>query len=282
MQRHPQFDIWMHDDAELADELGSQVTGRTTIHQWPLSCVQHLQLANGQSCIYKAQSPPSVEPFFYRAARSPLLVDARVLSQPRVPALVLEFVAAPRLCDLDVRPSRAVAIVDELVQQVARVEGPLPALADLRTGAGWENAARSLLSDLQDLVSDGASAQLDTALFARVEAHCSSSAVREALDTPSGYVHMDLLADNVLVTRGGYRVIDWQRPIWGPVALDRASLLESLGIDPTDHVAAPVVVLRQLLLIGWFAAQARHWFPPGREWFASEIVRVARLLSARR
>jgi hypothetical protein len=47
MQQHPHFDLWLHDDAELANVLGSPLRERTTIHEWPLSCVQRIRTIHG-------------------------------------------------------------------------------------------------------------------------------------------------------------------------------------------------------------------------------------------
>ena len=77
--------------------------------------------------------------------------------------------------------------------------------------------------------------------------------------------------------RDGLRVLDWQRPFFGPLELDRISLLESLKLPVT--VSSPGMnTLRSLLAIGWFAEQARHRFPAGKEWFAREIARTATAL----
>ncbi len=73
MHRHPYFDLMLHDDDELSALLGSRVVERTTLHEWPLSCVQRVTTADGTRIIYKAQAAPTIEPEFYAVARSPLL-----------------------------------------------------------------------------------------------------------------------------------------------------------------------------------------------------------------
>jgi hypothetical protein len=279
MLRHPTFDLWFHDDAELARLLGSPIEKRVTLHQWPLSCVQRLWCGDGRSWIYKTQAPPTVEPAFYRQAASPLLVAARSVPFAELPqappALVLEYAHAPRLSDCDVPAARAVEVVDDILGRIAQITGTLPALGDVRTESLWNDTADSIVADLRALVAGGSAPRLTGALADRIAGHCRSPLVHQALATPAGYVHCDLLATNVLVAGDGYRVVDWQRPIWGPVALDRASLLESLGVEVGPHVPPGVLLLGGLLLIGWFAQQARRWFPPGVDWFSSEIVRVA-------
>ena len=79
MDAHPYFNLWLHSDDELSGLLTSQVVERTTLHEWPLSCVQRLRLDDGRRVIYKAQFSEGVEAAFYAAARSPLLVGCRPL-----------------------------------------------------------------------------------------------------------------------------------------------------------------------------------------------------------
>jgi streptomycin 6-kinase len=96
----------------------------------------------------------------------------------------------------------------------------------------------------------------------------------ETIHGQTGYVHGDLYGENVIRLAEGYRVIDWQRPLWGPVALDRVVLLESLGVDPTGQVTQGAILLRRLLLIDWFAQAARTWFPAGNPTYDREIARL--------
>lgn len=279
MQRHPYFDLWLHDDDELAALVGSSVTRRTTIHEWPLSCVQRLECATGVTHIYKAQAPPTVEPAFYLHARSPLLVSAQVLPGDHGPAaLLLEDVQAPCLSDLSLATPRVLAMVDGIPTQIAQIAGDLPATYDIRTSDQWIGYGRAISADLRALVEGGTFRQVNAAMIDQVEAHIQSSAVLTAINGPTGYVHGDLWAENVFVLADGYRVVDWQRPIWGPVALDRATLLESVGIDPAQHVSLGVLRLRRLLLIGWYAQVARHWFSAGAAWYDSEIAQLVKQL----
>ena len=81
MYRHPYFDLWMHDDEELVPLVQSDVLERVTLHEWPLSCVQRLTLADGRKLIYKAQFGPTVESQFYARARSGILPWAKTLHE---------------------------------------------------------------------------------------------------------------------------------------------------------------------------------------------------------
>lgn len=273
MQLHPYFDLWLHADEELSRLLGRTVTGRTTLHEWPLSCVQRLHCAPGPSVIYKVQAEPTVEPAFYQAARSPLLVDAQVLPHAHGPAaLLLAEVQAPRLGDLPLTPTQLVSLVDTIVTQIGQIRGDLPALVDLRSPAAWRTYGATIITDLQELVADGRFVQVTAALVDEVAVWMQSPSVLAAIAGPTGYVHLDLTADNVLVLADGYRVLDWQRPIWGPVDLDRATLLTALGIAPNPYVADGVLHLRTLLAIGWLAQAACRWFPAGIPTYDRQIA----------
>jgi hypothetical protein len=256
MQRHPSSELWLHDDAELAAVLGSPITTRTTIHEWQLSCVQRVTCASGETHIYKAQAFPSVEPTFYERARSPLLVKSRILPVASGPAaLLLEDVQAPRLCDLQLPPERAVAFVDQMLARIAQITGDLPALADIRTPSLWDACAKQIVTNVWALADAGTPEY--TAQFAQqVEQRSRSSELYETFDTEMGYVHEDLLGSNIVVLPDEYRVLDWQRPVWGPVALDRATLFESIGQDPRPHVLPGALLMRWVMRVGFFAAFA--------------------------
>jgi hypothetical protein len=223
----------------------------------------------------------SVEPEFYQQARSPLIVNARVLPHDHGPAaLLLDDVPAPRLSDLPLTESSCVSLVDGIIGQIAQITGNLPALADIRTPDRWQAQGQIIVDDLHALVRDGHVQHINHALIDHVRIFIDSSAVLEAIAGPGGYLHQDLCGENVLIVEDGYRVLDWQRPIWGPVALDRATLLESIGLDPAQYVSDGVIQLRRLLLIGWLAQAARYWFPAGVAHYDHEIATLIGRLTA--
>jgi hypothetical protein len=276
MQRHPYFDLWLHEDAELAALLGSPVTGRTTVHEWPLSCVQRLTLADGRTQIYKAQAPPTVEPDFYVHARSPLLVTARLCAAPDGPAaLLLDALTAPRLADSRPSAKDGLCIAETILAQIGQIAGAPPVIADIRSSEQWAAYAGTMLADLTALVESGAFHQTDHALIDRLRRQALAPGVLAAFRTPTGCVHRDLSGDNIFVLPEGYRVIDWQRPLLGPVLLDFAALLQTVGLDPRQHIDAGILQLRDLLSIAWVVQCARTWFPPGAATYDAAVVRLA-------
>jgi hypothetical protein len=276
MQRHPYFDLWLHEDTELAELLGSPVSERTTLHEWPLSCVQRLRLADGRTRIYKAQALPTIEPAFYASARSPLLVNARILAvADGPPALLFEDLVGPRLADLQLREEEALRHGTAILDAIGQIADVPPTGVDIRTEAQWAAYAETMLANLNALVEEGSFQRVSRSLIAKLARTMESPAVLAAICSPAGLVHRDLSGDNVFLLPDGYRVIDWQRPILGPVALDLANLLAALGFDPLQHVAPGVVQLLYLLRIDWLAQCARTWFTPGAASYDTTILRHA-------
>ena len=278
--RHPCFDLTLHTDAEL----GSAVVARETLAEWPLSCVQRIRTADGRTRIYKAQAEPTVEPQFYVMARSPALVAATALPNPPCPAaLLLEDVTAPRLCDLDIAPKDAPRIAEAVLHAISGIRGDfpaargLPALADLTTPADHDDYVESMLADLSALVQSGAFVRVTEQSVATIAR--AATRIKSPVSEPA-YLHGDLTAENVFVSdwtpdRGAFIIIDWQRPLRGPVDLDRACLLESLGVDPLPIVGPEIMALLAITRIAWLAACARRWFPPGISTYDAQIAALA-------
>ncbi len=56
MHRHEYFDLWLHDDEELALLVQGDILERVTLHEWPLSCVEQLTMAVGCALIEHYQT----------------------------------------------------------------------------------------------------------------------------------------------------------------------------------------------------------------------------------
>jgi hypothetical protein len=261
MAMEPAPALRFHNDDELCAVLGSPITERAAIHESPLSRVERVTCASGETHIYKVQSPPSVEPEFYQRATSPIVVKSSVLPlADSLPALVLEDVRAPHLCQLTLPAVHATTFVEQMLERIASIGGDLPALRDIRTPALWDAYANEVRENVHALVASGA--QGYSTDFARhVDERSRSPDLYKVFDGPMGYVHDDLLDTNILVLSDGFRVLDWQRPVWGPIGLDRATLFEAVGQDPRPHVLPGVLLMRWVMRTGHFAAFARRGIP---------------------
>lgn len=252
MYRHPYFDLLLHGDSELESLTGLKILERITLHEWPLSCVQRLTLDRGRQVIYKSQYGPTVEADVYARARSPLLpwAESRYRAEGHV-CMLIEYIDAPMFEDLEPSEADALRVADEVCAGIETMGDDLPAYLDVRDAERWQAYVHALLSELRALIDGGAFSETTTEMAADLARWAALPSVLAAFDGPCGYVHRDLGADNVLVQPDGLRVIDWQRPIWGPTDLDRIDLLNSLGYDPLRHVDAGVFQVWLILAIGW-------------------------------
>jgi len=156
VNRHPYFDLYLHDDAELGTLLGSPVCQRQTLQEWPLSCVQRITTSGGRKCIYKAQHEPTVEPEFYAKARSSLLIPARTIFRAGMySAMLLDEIDGPTLEQLQFSESEALEFGRALLQQIAEINGELPCYLDISTEQKWTERMGLVLGDLKGLVEAG-------------------------------------------------------------------------------------------------------------------------------
>jgi len=282
MHRHPYFNLLLHDDAELERLAGAALLQRQTLHEWPLSCVQKLSLADGRCLVYKAAFGPTVEAEFYARARSPLLLPAQtVYLQDGYACLLIEWVEAPRLEDLALLESELLLLVDAALDGIALIQGDLPCYLDLRSESAWRTAMGETLLELHGLHLDGKLHQVTAQTIQAIQSWAQTPEVLEALAEAPGLVHTDLGTDNIFVTPTGLRVIDWQRPIYGPRALDRARLLESARIELAGRVSPGVMRLQRLLSIHWLVQCASRWFPEGLETYDRQVARLAEWIAER-
>jgi hypothetical protein len=155
MQTHPVFtDIALQSEDELVQLLGSRIEERATIPAWPLSCVQQVRLANSGRLVYKSQLPPTVEPEFYQAASSALLVDHRLLDTlGDSRTMTIDWIDAPLLSNT--APSVA-GIIDRgrlLVAQIGAIGPVSRSGSDARRAASY-GAKSAGSSDLRPAVGD--------------------------------------------------------------------------------------------------------------------------------
>jgi len=280
MQLHPYFNLRIHTDEELGLLVGAPVIERETLQEWPLSCVQKLLLADGPYLVYKSAWGPGVEAEFYACANSPLLVKARtVYAQDRYSCLLIDWVEAPRLEELQMEPDSLLQASVVLQAEFHQLPGNLPCYLDLRQ-AGWGEVMNQVLQPLDSLCQDGRFQQVTAREIARVRHWCEDQSILAELAKEPGLVHGDLTGDNVFLMGDGYKVIDWQRPIYGPQALDLVDLLESGGIQPGSQVEPAILRLRRLLSIHWLVQCALRWFPEGAPTYDRQVVQLVEKLEA--
>jgi hypothetical protein len=264
MHKHPYFDLYLHDDQELASHVGGEILARETLHEWPLSCVQRLVTPIGR-WIYKAQFGPTVEAAFYANARSDLLLPTQTLYCADGYTCTLQTcVDAPLIEDLDLTESQAVDAARRARAQMDEIEGDLPYRFDIRTPERWLVLVEGILQDIVGLIEQAKYTQTTPEMVEDLRQWAHSPAALQAVQRKPGHVHGDFTGDNLFVLDdGSYRIIDWQRPFLGPTEVDIASMVESLEHDPIPVVGVGILQIRYFLLIRWFTTAALRWFPDG-------------------
>lgn len=297
MISHQYFDIFLHTDEELSQILGEGITGRETLHEWPLSCVQRVSLATGQTCIYKAETGPTVEAEFYAAAQSSLLPVARtVYRDDRYACLVIEDIRGPSLQDVALDEPAALASGYAILSEIAAIQGNPPVYLDVSSWERWQALMSGMLDDLSGLVADHRFQVTRLDSLDALAGAAQSAQVRDAYAIAAeegrlGLVHQDLSAENVILRRFGkqsasqadqniprteFRVVDWQRPQRGLVEIDLAHLLSSLGFDPRPHLHPGIPIAADLLRAHWLCECALTWFLPGIQTYDQMIAAIAR------
>lgn len=272
MQSHPYFNLLLHEDDELAEYLESQIITRTTLHEWPLSCVQQLILQDGRKMVYKASWGPTVEAEFYTRAKSILLVPVRTLySIDGYSCLLIDWIEACRVEDSDLSEAGILRTAHTLMDEIQHLSGDLPCYLDLRAD-GWLSVVDQIISPLYSLCQDRKFQRIKNEEIECIKRWCEDKSTLDVLDVNPGLVHGDLSGDNVFILDDGYRVIDWQRPMYGPQELDLVDLLESCGFEAKNHVEIEIIRLRRLLSIHWLTQCALHWFPEGAPTYDQQIA----------
>ena len=282
MQSHPHFpDLLFHTDAALADLLGIAIRERKTIHEWPLSLVQKLTLADGRALVYKSQLPPTVEPQFYAAASSPLLPAYQALGTLGTlgdcAIMTFDWIDAPLLRDEAYSTSALVNHGRRVIEQIGKIQGDLPVYLDMGSADKWMVECEFVLERLHTLIKDKRFTSVDDAGVSRVRAWAHSASVVETVASQSRLIHGDLTAEQIFVTPDGYRVIDWQRPMIAPPGIDLVALLLRQNIAPHPYVDPIAFRLYWFLHLRW-AVVAQHDLFPRERWpifnqWAAEAIR---------
>ncbi len=276
MHPHPYFDLLLHDDAELETLLGAPLRERVTLHEWPLSCVQRVTLADGRRWIYKAQREPSVEAQFLARANSSLLPAARTLWQSETQAaLAWVYLDGAPFDPAGHSEADILRLGRELCAQIAALPADLPVYLDVSSLPRWRRVMKAVLANLAGFIRAGLYTRLQLADVVDLERAAFSPALEKLFQQPARLAHGDLSAENIIILPEGPRVIDWQYPRLAPPGLDWVIFLRSAGLDARRHAAPGALLLRDLLAVHWFSECTRRWFPPGAETYDRQIAEIA-------
>ncbi|MBE6724196.1 MAG: hypothetical protein E7576_03205 [Ruminococcaceae bacterium] len=262
----------------LQDESGTgafAIAARKTLHEWPLSRVELVELAFPDSDadpgiparrVVKSQlCAASVETAFYR------FIGARTADGGILPGAVRlpRFLGASYAADLE---------TDWLI--LSYEEGEPESWDGLSRGQ-IRSRARELSRAFQSFALEGVPVFTDWSRHERFAADMDrifpalteeregeggldeeaaaelrrwiDGPAKDCWDSPVGLLHGDLKADNLIRIPGGTVVLDWQRPMKAPLPLEEelSLLLENRAPDPAEE--NPFRRLACLALSHWYA-----------------------------
>lgn len=281
MDRHPHFpELLLHTDDQLAAVLGAELVDRRTIHEWPLSCVQRVTLADGRTLAYKSQLPPTVEPEFYRRVSAAFLPGCLALEPVADCAfLLIDWIDAPSLRDVADGPADLLAHGREITAAIGAVTPAAPHYLDLGTEPSWRRETGATFAKAATLVRDGRFRSIDLADLRQLAAWAGDPVVIGRVIDGARLVNGDLRCDQVLITTSGYCVLDWQRPVIALPQVDLVSLLLGEDLEPRDYVDPMVDRVYWMMRLQWAVECQHDLFPDSHGAYDDAVgFAVARIL----
>jgi len=280
MEHHPYFDLWLHSTAELSSLLSTDIVERTTLHEWPLSCVQKLRLSDGKHLIYKSQFREGVEAQFYARARSPLLPWHQLLGEyENSVSLFLEFIDAPLLEEMELTNDEILLHGHQIIADIGYIDPDVPVYQDISTSQKWSIYADDTLTKLQKLIEEGVFLMSSKDTVKGLADWVKSQDVLTAIQSEPTLVHCDLSGDNIFLVEDSIRVIDWQYPRRAPAEVDWACYIEGMGLDPLEYADPIMVKLLWFIRLNWFVECKTRLFPPG-ESYDQQVADLAQSILA--
>jgi len=273
MKKHGAFDLWLHDDSELAAMQGMDVVSRQTMREWPLSAVERITFGGGMSRIYKAFRNLPVETDFYRRVRSPHIPEMFYShSDGDRHWLLLEDVPGRHPANLD---REGLVFLANRARAIIRGIGLAgPYRTDLSAG-GYHNFVDDVLALLRQLRRENKLEQTGGKAIARIGEALSHPEVLRAVRGPCAMLHGDLHCGNMLIRPDGeMMILDWQGVLFGPEGIDLCHLLAVEGLDPVPVAGTGTEVLRMTLRIKWFADCADRWLPQWASFYDGKIAEL--------
>jgi len=268
MPPHPYFDLELLDDEILHHYLPAPIISRNTIHEWPLSCVQHLTCQDGSQYIYKSQAhPPSVEAAVYRANAAPHLVPATIIDDRQ---LMLPFVETSPLTH-----DRTTAM-HHILAHIALMSRHTPVYRVIDTVDAWSTLVQSTVTRLHECINTSAFRRLTPQAIMQIDEVAHHTDMLALWHGEIGMVHGDLMSANLLHTPTHTYVIDWQRPLYAPTVIDRLMIERTLQLPTSTppYTHALCVILE----IAWLTDAATRWFPAGMAHYDGQIEELVRQL----
>ena len=282
MQRHPEADVVVHTNDDLAEILGSAITRREQLRCWPLSSVELIETADRERHVYKAQRLLTVEPALYSAAagRTSLLPSCRVLTcDEQSSTMLLEHLGTPVPLD-GMSEDDIVRLARDVIAAIGTLPTGLPHYVDVGDLDAWRAVVDWTIDGLSALIGDGRFQRCTSDDLALIGEWSRSPAVLTVIDGPTRLTCGDTKFDQVFRDDTGYRLVDWSAAAIAPPDLDLVMLLEDQGIDPLRHVDPAVYGIRWFLLLRWAAIAKLELIPDMPQmfddWAADGVAKLRR------
>jgi len=236
----------------LEELLGNKIIAREKLSHWPLSYVEKVTLRDDTQIIYKSQhSASSMELKFYSHIKAPYLAS------PIYHEIYLN-------CDIMVFPCLNYPIlenvsVDNLEATVLCVSNMIQGIDDMPVFFDVSSIEKlSRLVDSVCTIFDDKDEVRNTALLKKWVSEKSGVCFE---NRHIGNVHGDLTASNILTDNGKPRyILDWQRPMKAPLALECALAYRLAGYDAVEKFG-DFGLLAIICHFIWYAFACKNFIP---------------------
>jgi hypothetical protein len=251
MKKHRQHDLWLHNNSELSNLLGSEILSRKTLHEWPNSCVQRILLKNTRTYIYKYQSGGIVEFLFYKNAVSPILPKAWTLWEDSwYSCMIIEYLETPIFGQPNISESVLFETSVLLTEEIQKIKGNFPVLLDISSYPKWVDMVCETIKTLRKNIHANRTYGTGMQDIDFIEKNVLSSSIQDIYQTQVGLIHGDLNGGNIFYN-GEYKIIDWQSCKLAPIVLDQAGFLSRQGIDPSKYISSEATFMLYFIGIWW-------------------------------
>lgn len=281
MIKHEKYNLWMHEDFELSELLGSSITRRETLHEWPNSCVQKLTLENNDMLIYKYQSGGITESLFYEQVHSQIIPKARTLWRDNwFSCLAIEYIESPAMGLTDKTDGELIKISFDLVESIQQIQEKPPIILDLGSYKKWTRTVLETIKTLKQLIQDNRNYGSKIKDINLLEKQIVTKKLKSLYKGKIGLIHGDLNGGNIFPYDNGYKIIDWQSCKIAPLELDRASFFSRQGKDPAKLINPEIAYMLYFVNI-WWLVQCQTKILKEENYVDSISYNIARLLEIR-
>ena len=274
MQKHHDFDLWLHDDGELSNIQRMDVVSRETLQEWPLSVVERVTFDHGLSRIYKASYNLPTEADFYRSVRSQYIPEVFFChSDGERHWMLLEDVEGQHPASLG--RDEMLTLAHGARKIICGLGSFEPYRYDLSV-AGYDSFVDSTIGLLHKLRRKKKLTEVDAAAIRRIQEALSHPKVLRAVQGRCAPLHGDLRCKNMLIRPTGEMVIfDWQNILFGPEDIDLYTLMAEHDHDYMSIAGIGPEILRMALEIRWFADCLDRWMPAAAGFLGGRIADIA-------